>query len=83
MEKMINKYVRFDDGFWITFPNFIDDIQHKQFSDMICLNRNRKPISAGFIMLLGDKIHCSGISTSLGIGVAPDDEQFFRERLMI
>jgi len=81
---MINKYIRFSDDFFILVPVVLGGIMQDEIAGFITLKRNVKPISAGFISINEKgEVQCYGESLSLGIGVAPDDEQFFKERLMI
>lgn len=64
------KYINFDGlGLIIFGPN----IQHSSMAMMI----NDKPISAGHIQIIDDRVHTIGKSESLGLTSDPQDATLF------
>lgn len=79
----INKFVRFADGFFLVFANLPvkEEAKYPTHEAVAKCHPNSHVISAGFILIDGDTINCHGESSTLGIGVRNDDEEFFQEML--
>ena len=68
------KYVKTFTGEFILFP---DNIQHLDMA----MGTNLRVVSAGFVTTLHGELHCIGESTSLKMGVLPQDTDELREWL--
>lgn len=78
------KYVRWENGFFMLFPNvsLYEDVRYPTHEEASSCYKSNPIRSAGFLTIDGATVFCHGESSTLGIGVANDDEEFFRAVLL-